>query len=212
MSKDAVVFVHGFASSNRGIKAGYLAQQYQHSSGADYYAIDLNPTPQDFEFMTVTGMINRLRQFVFDHQIETPNLIGSSLGGLVSVHYAHRYRGVKKLLLLAPVLRHQPEIAPEILAAWRENGVVPVFHYAFEREYPLRYDFEQDGRHYSEFVPPAAPTLIIHGRQDASVPIQHSRDYVAQFPKQAQLIELDAEHTLNDQLALIWQQAESFFS
>jgi len=210
MPRETIIFVHGFASSNRGAKAQYLAERFQDLAQVDYYAIDLNPTPRDFGYMTITGMINRLRQFVLDRKIERARLMGSSLGGLVSVHYAHRYSGVDKLLLLAPVLRHWVTISDEEMALWEKTGMGPVYHFAFEKEIPLRYDYNLDGRQYQQFIPPAAPTLIIHGRQDDAVPIQHSRDYAQEYPNRVRLTEIDAEHTLNDQLPFIWKKVRSF--
>jgi pimeloyl-ACP methyl ester carboxylesterase len=52
--------------------------------------------------------------------------------------------------------------------------------------------------------------VIIHGQNDTTVPIEHSRDYAASFPDQVQLIEVDADHDLNDHLELIWDYVQSF--
>jgi len=39
-----------------------------------------------------------------------------------------------------------------------------------------------------------------------------SREYAANFPNKVRLIEVDSEHTLNDQLAFIWGHVQSFLS
>ena len=67
-----------------------------------------------------------------------------------------------------------------------------------------------DGGRYLEPAPPAAPLLIIHGRNDEVVPIENSRKYVARYPDQTQLVEVASDHRLNDQLDLIWEQGRSF--
>jgi fermentation-respiration switch protein FrsA (DUF1100 family) len=67
-----------------------------------------------------------------------------------------------------------------------------------------------DGLRYLEPVPPAAPTLIVHGRQDKTVPIADSRAYAADHPEVVRLIEVDADHDLNPHLDLIWEHVQSF--
>jgi pimeloyl-ACP methyl ester carboxylesterase len=67
-----------------------------------------------------------------------------------------------------------------------------------------------DGLRYLAFVPPPTPALIIHGRYDSTVPVDHSRWYTAEFPKRVQLIEVEADHDLNGHLDLIWESVQTF--
>jgi pimeloyl-ACP methyl ester carboxylesterase len=87
---------------------------------------------------------------------------------------------------------------------------VPIHHDAFRKEVPVRYDLQVDGLGYLEPIPPPTPVLIIHGQNDETVPIQHSRTYAADFPDQVRLIEMDADHDLNGHLDFIWEQVQSF--
>jgi pimeloyl-ACP methyl ester carboxylesterase len=211
MSKKVFLFLHGFASSARSTKSRHLAQRFETVPGVEFHALDLNPTPADFEYMTTTGTINRLRQYVLDYGLGTFSLIGSSYGGLIATHYAHRFGGVEKLLLLAPGLRWlSGGFSEEELARWQAAGVTPVWHFAFERELPLKFDIQVDGLGYLEPVPPPAPTLIIHGWHDTTVPTDHSRKYAADFPQRVRLIEVDADHDLNGHLDFIGTHVESF--
>ena len=211
MDKKTILLLHGFASSGRSTKAQYFREKFKVLPEVGFHAIDFNPTPTDFEYMTVTGMINRLRQYVLDHRLETLSLIGSSLGGLVGLHYAHRFGGVEKMLLLAPGLSWlSGGLSEDEIEQWKKAGVGPVFHYAFERELPVRYDLHVDGLRYLEPIPPATPITIIHGRNDDVVPVDHSREYAANFPDRVHLIEVDAGHDLNDHLDLIWEYVRSF--
>lgn len=176
-----------------------------------FRAIDFNPTPKDFEYMTTTGMINRLRQYLLDHALESVSFIGSSFGGLIATHYAHRFGGIERMLLLAPVLRWlSGDRTNRDLVQWRETGLASVFHFAFGKDLPLRYGLERDGLGYVEFVPPATPTLIIHGQRDASVPVEDSQQYALRYPEKVQLLEVDADHDLNDHLPLVWKHVQSF--
>ena len=65
MNRKHLIFLHGFASSGQGAKAQFLRQKCYALPDVEFHAIDFNPTPRDFEFMTVTGMINRLAPVYF---------------------------------------------------------------------------------------------------------------------------------------------------
>jgi len=211
MDKKTILYLHGFASSARGTKAQYFGDMFKALPQVEFHAIDFNPTPKDFEYVTVTGMINRLRQYVLDNHLENLGIIGSSLGGLVGLHYAHRFGGVEKMLLLAPGLRWlSGGLSDEELGQWKKASVGPVFHYAFERELLVRYDLHVDGLRYLEPIPPTTPITIIHGRNDDVVPIDHSRKYAADFPDKVQLIEVSAGHDLNDRIEFVWGYVQSF--
>ena len=148
---------------------------------------------------------------MLDHRLENISLIGSSLGGLIGLHYAHRFGRVEKMLLLAPGLSWlSGGLAEKELEQWKKAGAAPVFHYAFEKELPIRYDLHMDGLCYLEPIPPPTPITIIHGRNDDVVPIDHSRRYAASFPDKVQLVEVTADHNLNGHLEFIWGYVQSF--
>lgn len=105
MGKKTILFLHGFASSGQSTKARYFRDKCEALPQVDYHAIDFAPTSKDFEYITTTGLVDRLRQYVLDHGLNAFGIIGSSYGGLVSTHYAHRFGGVEWMLLLAPGLR-----------------------------------------------------------------------------------------------------------
>lgn len=206
-----IVHIHGFASSARSTKTQYFRERLKALPGIEYHAIDFNPTPKDFAYETTTGRIGRLRQYVLDHHLGTFSIIGSSYGGLVAVHYAHRFGGVERMLLLAPGLRWlSGGLSEDQLQAWQEAGAAPVFHGAFQEDILVRYDLHVDGLAYLEPIPPATPTTIIHGTSDTTVPIADSRAYAAEHPEQVQLVEVEADHDLNRHLDLIWEYVQSY--
>jgi pimeloyl-ACP methyl ester carboxylesterase len=211
MKGKTILHLHGFASSKQSTEVLFFAKKLRALPHVQNHAIDFNPTAKDFEYMTTTGLINRLRQYVLDHDLGMVSIIGSSYGGLIALHYAQRFGGVEKMLLLAPGLFWlSGGLSEEELEQWKKDGVVPVFHPAFEKEVPLRYDLQGDGLRYLEPIPPPTPVVIIHGRNDTTVPTEHSRTYAAHFPESVHLIELDADHDLNDHLGFIWEHARSF--
>jgi pimeloyl-ACP methyl ester carboxylesterase len=210
-NRKTILFLHGFASSGQSTKALYLGGRFKALPQVEYHAIDFNPTPRDFEYVTTTGLIDRLRQYVLDRQLGVVSIIGSSYGGLVAVHYARRFGGVERMLLLAPGLRWlSGGLSEEQLEAWKQAGAVPVSHGAFQEEIAVRYDLQVDGSRYLEPVPPVVPVTIIHGTSDVTVPTGDSRAYALQYPDKVQLIEVEADHDLNGHLGLIWDSVQSF--
>ncbi len=208
-----LLFLHGFLSSAQGTKAQFLANKLQAFPDTPFYAVDFNPTPQDFKYMSVTGQINRLRQIILNQQWERVGLIGSSLGGQVALNYAHRYGGVERLLLLAPALHYSAgQVLADELAAWEDNGFRQLWHDAFGQEVPLHFNYHQDRLTYAEPPPPPAPTVIIHGLNDTVVPISGSRSYAATYPELVTLIEVESDHRLADQLEAIWDKVQNWLA
>lgn len=206
-----LLYLHGFASSAGGRKPSYLRPLLAGRPDVTFHAFDFSPTPADFAYLTVTGMINRLRQYVLDQELTDFTLVGSSMGGLVALNYAARFPGAARLLLLAPALTYlSGERVGLPLAEWQAKGVGEVFHFGFNGPVPLRYDLEIDGRFYHTPPPPPAPIAIIHGTQDEVVPIAASREYAARYAEQVKLIEVEAGHDLNEHLPLVWQVTQRF--
>jgi pimeloyl-ACP methyl ester carboxylesterase len=211
MARKTILLLHGFASSGQSTKAQYLQEKIRTVPQVAFDAFDFNPTPKDFEYLTITGMIDRLRQYVLDRHLGLMSFVCSSLGGLVGLHYVRRYGGVERMLLLAPALSYLGgERTAGELEQWQQMGAAPIYHHGFDQEMPLQYGFHEDGLRYLERVPPPVPMTIIHGRKDEMVPIDHSREYAAQYPEQVHLIEVDSVHTLYDQLPFIWEQMRAF--
>jgi pimeloyl-ACP methyl ester carboxylesterase len=210
MEKKTILFLHGFASSGQSTKAQFFREKFSALPQVEFHAFDFNPTPKDFEYMTITGLINRLRQYLLDHDRDNVRIIGSSMGALVGLHYARRFGGVERMLLLAPALFYfSGGLDEKELERWEKEGVRKVLHYAFQEEIPIRYDHHIAGLYFKP-VPPPTSITIVHGRNDAVIPIDNSRKYAADFPDQIQLFEVDSDHQLNDRLESLWEHVQRF--
>ncbi|MDX1417636.1 MAG: YqiA/YcfP family alpha/beta fold hydrolase [Candidatus Promineifilaceae bacterium] len=213
MTKQSIINLHGFGSLGglENAKAQLFDQLFKSFAEIEFHSIDFTPTPKDFQYHTITGMINRLRQFILDFDHKRVSLIGSSQGALVALNYAHLFGDIEKMLLLAPALKYELDEDPQELEDWKLAQSIPVFHYGFEREIPLDYYHYQDGARYVVAPSPPAPILIIHGLHDDVIPISHSRQYAERYAGLVQLIEVDDNHRLLQQTALLDDQALTFF-
>jgi uncharacterized protein len=206
-----IIFLHGFLSSGQSGKANFMQEQFKSNLTIQLHAFDFNPTRRDFEFMTVTGMINRLRQYVLSNELNKISLIGSSMGGLVGLHYARQYGNVENLLLLAPALSYFIDNREEAEARRANPEEIRLIdHYAYGEKLPLRAAIDVDGLLYRHQIEPPMPLVIIHGRFDDVVPLKHSQEYQAKYPGTVHLIEVNSDHRLQDQHDRIWSQITKF--
>jgi pimeloyl-ACP methyl ester carboxylesterase len=215
-----IFFLHGFLSGPDGTKARRFSERL---AGYDIALRrpDLN-TP-DFRHMTITTMIEKVAAEVSACPAGPIYLIGSSLGGFVALHFLDRRpdaaRRVEKLALLAPALdfpvrfrRAMAIESPDFEVRWREAGILPMFHHAYDRKMPLGYGFVEDLAHYSDGydVKLDIPTVIAHGRYDEGVDPQLSIRFAAGRPN-VSLHLLESDHQMLDSLSLLWTILRVFF-
>lgn len=206
-----IIFLHGFLSAASGRKSQYFAPRIAPLPDVTFHAFAFSPEPIDFEHLTITGMINRLREYILANKLSDVSLIGSSMGGLVALNYASMYGGVERLLLLSPALVYYTKARVGLpITQWREDGIGELFHYGFNKMVKLRTTLDVNGRLFQTAPAPPAPIHIIHGTQDAVVPVEDSRQYAAKYPQQITLAEVQAGHSIDDHLDAIWETVASF--
>ncbi|HEY6083933.1 MAG TPA: alpha/beta fold hydrolase [Nitrospira sp.] len=128
-------------------------------------------------------------------------LVGSSFGGLVSVHAAARRGDVSCLALKCPVVDFAEELrlefGPDELARWRATNTIPNISGGPER-IRMKYALYEDALRCIAYEPAAritAPTLIVQGDCDELVPLHQSRRLLEalQGPKRLDLLQ-GADH------------------
>jgi uncharacterized protein len=202
-----VVYLHGFASSPESHKAHFFCKQLR-EFGFFVNVPDL--AEGDFERLTISAQLRVIERTSNRNPII---LVGSSLGGYLAALYAARHPEVERLVLLAPAFDFHrlwiSRLGPERLAAWRESGVIRVFHYAAGCELPLAYKFLEDASQFEPFPDFCQPALIFHGNHDPVVPVIHSSEFVEAHAN-ARLIQLESGHELTDVLDAIWHRSRRF--
>jgi uncharacterized protein len=200
-----VIYLHGFASSAGSTKAAYFGERLT-ARGVAFVCPDFNLP--DFRALTMSRML--------DDIVRGPvTLMGSSLGGTLAILAAERLGPlVDRLVLMAPaVMFAKPGhhlLPPERIEAWRREGALPFFHYAYNEERLLDYAFYEDTLRYDAFGASfPQPTMIFQGLRDQSVDHRTVETFARPRPN-VTLSLLDDDHQLMASLSRIWSDVEHF--
>ena len=207
-----VFYLHGFASSARSTKAGFLAAKLR-AHGLSLHTPDFNLP--DFPTLTVTRMIAQTADAIDALPPAPVVLIGSSLGAFVAVQVAcQRSSQISKLVLLAPALdfggNRMRSLGDAGLEEWKRAGVLNVFHYGFGRMMDVQYQLYADARGYDCVnAGVQMPVQIFQGRRDDAVDPESVERWAAARPN-VELHMLDDDHQLTGSLEIIWREMERF--
>jgi len=206
------VYVHGLSSSPQS-KKGLVMADGLASRGHVLLRPDMNLP--SFEQLTLTAQVEALERLAAE-LCGPLTLVGSSLGGLVSLIFASRHPDrVRRLLLIAPafkVVGHRlASMAGTTLSEWQRQGHIEMVHYADNRMHRLGYQLVQDANGFDfESLSPAMPTLIVHGTQDEVIPVDTVRAWAARR-NGVRLVELPGgDHSLQTCFDLLWQESREF--
>ena len=216
-----VLYLHGFASSPQSSKALLFAKRFAERQ-IRFDAPDLNAP--DFSTLTVTRMLAAAGTII-EAAAAPVVVIGSSLGGFVAIHAAHRYADrVRAVVLLAPALdvdltKGGPSVGGAAdrrrfgelgLAAWHSSNRLDVFHYGYGKMMPVHYELYTDAARYNALdVRLAQPVQVFQGRRDTAVdPAAVERWASARSNVELHL--LDDDHQLHGSLEYIWTEMDRF--
>ena len=206
------IYLHGFASSPLSKKAQYF-HKYFIEANLQLNILDLNEN--DFSHLTLSRQLKQVKNS-FPYKDIPVTIIGSSFGGLTAAWLGEKYPQVTRLILLAPAfdfLKHLLFSLGNIqVKQWQKEGYLSIYHYGEKQNIPLNYQFITDLMNYKESqLKRSIPTLIIHGKNDETIPIKSSRDYV-QTRDYVKLIEFDSDHSLIDKIPQIWKLIQEFIA
>lgn len=212
--RPSFVWLHGFASSPGSSKARFVRQALARR-GAWLQIPDLNLP----EFRTLT--IGRGLALVDALAAQSPTgdlvLFGSSLGGITAAIWAAQNpQRCRRLVLLAPAFclarRWDESLDRADVERWKREGQIEVDHYAWGQKLPLARAFLDEAARYDDFPLPGAPTLVLQGKDDRTVPPELAREFAARMAaahKPVRLVELDDGHELNRDLPRLWAEMAS---
>ena len=209
-----VYYLHGFSSSP-GSKKGRFLQRRLEAHGIPLHIPDLNRP--SFPGLTLTAQVEEVHRHLTALASSRPALlIGSSMGGLVSLLYAAAHPDrVERILLMAPAFRfvgsRLAAAAGTSLEAWEARGWIPMSHYADDRIHSVGFQLVEDARRYDfDGLPVSLPLRVIHGTADDLIPIDATRRWVARHPG-VELVEIQGgSHDLGEHYDQVWEAAEPF--
>jgi hypothetical protein len=209
----AVLYLHGFASGPSSTKALYFSERLREH---DVHALVPDLNLPSFETLTLSSQL-RVIDETLAHLEPGRDLVivGSSMGGLLGTLHARKSSRIRALVLLAPGFglprRWHAMLGSEGVERWQAEGYTEVFHYALNRPARLAYDFIVDAQKYqTDNLTVAVPTLVFHGKNDATVPVEESIRFSENNPGLVHLHILDDGHELIEPLPLVWQLTHSF--
>ena len=201
------IYLHGFASGPRSKKAAFFRERFA-ELGIGLEVPDL--VEGDFRGLTITGQLRVIERV---SRGEPVTLIGSSLGGYLAALYAARHPEVARLVLMAPAFcflqRWREVLGAAVLEKWRLSGALDVFHYSEGRTVPLGYQLIEDASAYEDYPEVARPTLIFHGKNDTTVPVEYSEEFARRHPE-AKLLVMKSDHELVNVLDDMWMETSAF--
>lgn len=208
------LYLHGFASGPSSEKATFYRKRLA-EAGVDLQVLDLNEGDDGFFGLTVSRSLAHV-----DAALDRSGagegdavLIGSSLGGYTAALAASRDPRIGALILMAPAFdlpaRWTHLLGAEGVATWRSEKKMEVDHYATGRKEAISFRFYLDAMGHPPYPRVACPTLILHGVDDAEVPVGTSRKFASLSPT-ARLVELPSDHSLTDVLERLWDESTAF--
>lgn len=202
-----IVYLHGFASSPSSTKSQFFCRRFaERNVPFEVPRLDR----ENFTAMTISSVLDLLDEVAGGKNV---TLMGSSLGGYIASLYAARHSNVERLILMAPAFdfpsRWRHQFSPEEFEDWKRTGARNFFHYAFNEERPLGYQFVEDAIRYEDNPDFKQPALIVHGEHDDVVPVEVSERFAAHHPN-AELKIVQSGHDLNDVLEFLWAETARF--
>ena len=206
------VALHGFASGPRSRKNEHFRPRLA-ARGVTLQTPDLNqPSFARLSFAAMRDEVERTFQAGGRKPLR---MIGSSLGGYVAAYFAASFpERVDRLILLCPAFgladRWRDLIAPEKLSEWRERGWL-AFDDATGQSVPIHYRFFLEGFEVPRMPEVPCPTILVHGRDDETVPFDQSVRYAAQNENVRELIAVPDGHDLLASLDVIDRAIDRHF-
>jgi pimeloyl-ACP methyl ester carboxylesterase len=211
-----VVWLGGFKSDMRSTKAAAL-DAWAERTGRAFLRFDYSGHGESegaFEAGTISRWLEETVSVIEGFVTSRPVLVGSSMGGWISLLAAQRLmetrsdRAPAGIVLIAPAVDMTERLMwdrfpEEIRKTVEETGV---YHrpsaYSPEEPYPITKRLIEDGRSYLLFGKPVqtgCPVHILQGMEDPDVPWSHALQLVEHLPGDSVSLTLikDGDHRLS---------------
>jgi pimeloyl-ACP methyl ester carboxylesterase len=213
MSGPRWLYLHGFASGPGSSKGVALARHYE-QQGIALERLDLRVP--SLEHLRLSAMMRVVTDAIGGPQ-DRAIVFGSSLGGLTAARVAEADPRVCALVLMAPAFRFverwRARMGEVAWQRWEATNAIEIDDYASARKTQVDFELTRDvaaiearGDGWPDV---RVPTLIVHGRNDATVDVGLSRQFAA-GKRHVHLHEVDDGHELTASLDTITRLADDF--
>ncbi len=177
-----IVFGHGFASSKDSQTEKRL-EKILNERGILTFRFDFfgrgesDGKPEDITISKAVDNIMDVLDYLKGHGYRKMGLCGFSFGGIASLMAASRRKDLYLLALKSPVSDYTDKMDTQHdISSWKKRGYT--YHVSGKgQKTKLNYAFYEDARKHDGYVAARkikVPTLIVHGDQDISVPVEQS--------------------------------------
>ncbi len=217
-----VIYLHGFASHQKGEKVLYFRDRFV-EAGAAYLAFDHRghgSSSGTMKDLTITrnlediGTIIKAEGAGFKKRM----LVGSSMGGQTAAWYAARRPDlITANLLIAPGFRflqnRLKELGTKGLKKLKAEGQITIKNEWVE--VTIGKEFLDDARHFTmdRLVKDyQTPTIILHGTEDGAVPFQDSVEFIQESKARPLdlLLIAGGDHQLTDHKDVLFEYMYAF--
>jgi pimeloyl-ACP methyl ester carboxylesterase len=218
---ETLIFAHGFKGFKEQAYLEFIAQSLaQKGIGAirfdftngigesegDIFYVSAGHYLQDFR--TVLNHVKRQSWL----KKSALSIGGASFGGMIALLLAAQEPELKSLILQAPVFKPKEMNKNLDLKKWKSQGYLDFHSNSKDLDFKVGYQFYQERLGYD--LPQIArrikaPTLIIHGSKDETIPMSHSQELCRALKTRKKLLLLDgAPHTIKEKKHLrLYNQA-----
>jgi pimeloyl-ACP methyl ester carboxylesterase len=217
-----MIYIHGFASHQKGEKVLYLRDRWT-AAGCAFLAFDHRghgDSSGTMAELTVTRSLEDLDAIITTQGMDFKQrvLIGSSMGGQTAAWYAARYPDrITANLLIAPGFRFLEnrirDLGPDGVEGLLREGKMTVRNEWVE--VTIGKGLLEDAKRYPvKNLLPAyqTPTLILHGTQDDSVPFEDSVAFAQKTSARPMdlLLIAGGDHRLTDHKETLFLEMHTF--
>ncbi len=201
-----VILCHGFLRSKEG--RTYLSlEEILNKTEISTFRFDFfghGQSEGNFEDITTSEAVDdvlKAIEFIKELGYQKTGLFGSSFGGLASILAAAQRDDLHLLALKSPVVDYlslmQREDNVEEIKEWQERGFTWITTPGGQK-LRLNFSFFEDAQKINGFKAAAnikAPTLIVHGAEDKTVPLEQSKKAASLIPQCRLEIIKGADHS-----------------
>lgn len=204
--KPIIILCHGFSTSKEG-RTYVRLEEILNSKGVSTFRFDFfghGESEGKFEEITTLEAVDDIQnavKFIKESGYKRIGLVGSSFGGMASMIAASKSNALYVLALKSPVSDYTALIHSRVdeqdIKNWKEKGIIEVTGVDNEAR-KLKYSFYEEVEKVKAYEAARnikIPTLIVHGDEDETVPIEQSKKTVSLIQNcRLEIIE-GADHT-----------------